>query len=411
MEKQILFLIGASLIAGYLGGKLSNLLKFPAVIGYIIIGLFMGTSVFNVLKLDILESLGIISDIALGIVAFSIGSELQMSVMKKMGKGIVTIIFTESFGAFFLVGVVVFLYSWLIKNNPIHLAITAGLIFGALAPASAPAGTVVVLQEYRAKGPLTNSLLAVVGLDDGLAIVIYGFAAAIASTIILPGAALNVQTALITPVKEIGGAILSGAIIGIVTAFFARKVHSKSELLIITIGAIFICSGLCNHFHFSLILANLVLGMVVINSYIGLGQRMYGVVREITPPIYVVFFVIAGAHLQLRLLPAMGVLGVLYIIFRAAGLIGGAFVGAIITKAETVIKKYLGLGILSQAGVAIGLALMVQRTFIPMGEAGADLALLVINTIAATTIIFEIVGPLTTKIAITKADEIGKAET
>ncbi|MBU0683446.1 MAG: cation:proton antiporter [Candidatus Omnitrophota bacterium] len=398
---DILFFAGLMLACGFIGGKISNRFKFPAVVGYLVMGLFLGPSFLNILNLELLENMGIFNDLALGVVAFIIGSEMRISTLRKIGKGIVTIIFSESFGAFLLVFAGVYFLT-----HKMYLA----LIFGAMAPASAPAGTAVVLQEYRAKGPLTNALYAVVGLDDGLAIIIYAFAAALAK-VSITGSGESFLNIVKGPTIEILGAVVLGGIFGFILGYIARRIHNKKEILSISLAMVMLCSGVSVFFHVSLILANLSLGMMFANSYLYANRRAVEAVNFVSVPIYTIFFVIAGAHLQISLLPAMGVLGVLYIVCRSLGLIGGAFFGTTITKADPVLRKYLGLGILSQAGVAIGLAIMATRDFSMLGQAGKDLAVLVINTIAATTIVFEIIGPIATKFAIQKAGEIGKAKT
>ncbi len=396
---DILFFVGLLIICGFVVGRASNRLKFPAVVGYLIAGLFLGPSFLNVVNTDLLDNLGIFNDVALAIVAFMIGSQMRISTLRKMGKGIITIIFAESICAFLLVFAGVYLLT-----HRLHIA----LIFGAMAPASAPAGTVVVLQEYKAKGPLTNALYTVVGLDDGLAIIIYAFAAALAK-LSLTGSSDSLIQILQRPVIEILGAIVLGTVLGAGFGFFMRMLRNRKEIFAFSLTAVVICAGLANSFRFSLILANLTLGMVFVNLYLLTNRRSTESLDFISLPIYIIFFVIAGAHLQIHLLGVMGMLGLIYIICRSCGLIGGAYIGATISKAESVIRKYLGFGILSQAGVAIGLALMVTREFSALGQSGKDLALLVINTIAATTIIFEIIGPVATKFAIRKAGEIGKS--
>ena len=165
-----------------------------------------------------------------------------------------------------------------------------------------------------------------------------------------------------------------------------------------------------SYLHFSLILANLSMGIVFANLFIFANRRAVEALDVISLPIYTIFFVIAGAHLQISLLPAMGFLGLVYILCRSFGLIGGSFFGAAISKSDPIIRKYLGLGILSQAGVAIGLAIMATRDFSALGQVGKDLGILVINTIAATTIVFEIIGPIATKFAIRQAGEIKKGK-
>ncbi len=396
---EILFLMGLALILGYAGSKIVGRFKFPGVVGYILIGLILGPSFLGIFTDHLVDSMGIISDIALAIVAFTIGSEMRAGVLRRQGAGLATIIFAESFFAFFCVAALVYFLT--------HKGYLA-LIFGAMAPASAPAGTVAVLQEYKAKGPLTSTLLSVVGLDDGLAIIIYGLAAALAKNMITGAQMMTAESFLVGPVAEIVESLILGAGVGAVLAFVLRHVRSKNETLVITLGAIFLCAGLSNAYHLSLILTNLMVGLVLTNISLHASRRAANVIEGLTAPIFVLFFVLAGAHLHLNLLPSMGLLGILYIIGRTVGLIGGAYFGATVSRADKNVRNYLGLGILSQAGVAIGLALITVKEFSALGPEGEAVATLVINTIAATTIIFEIIGPMTTKIAIEKAGEVGK---
>jgi Kef-type K+ transport system membrane component KefB len=394
---DVLFFVGIAIIFGFIGGRVGNRFKFPTVVGYLVAGLLLGPSFLNIFNLQLLNNLKVFNDLALSLVAFIIGSQLPLSTLRKMGRGIITIIFSESLGAFLLVFVGVYLLT-----HQLYMA----LIFAAMAPASAPAGTTVVLQEYKAKGPLTKALYAVVGLDDSLAIIIYAFAAALAK-LSLTAKKVSFMYVLKGPVIEILGAVLLGIFLGVGLGYLLGKIRNKKEVLAVSLSGVMICAGLANYFHFSLILANLSLGMVLVNFFLLANQRSVETLDFISLPIYTLFFVIAGAHLQISFLPTMGLLGLIYIICRSFGLIGGAFFGAAVSRSEAVIRKYLGLGILSQAGVAIGLAIMVTREFSSLGVAGKELALLVINTIAATTIIFEIIGPIGTKIAISKAGEIG----
>ncbi len=395
---DILLFIAIALICGYIGGKISNRFRSPAVVGYLIVGLLLGPSVFKVFDLKTLDKLGIISDVTLSVVAFIIGSEMLLSTLRRIGKGIAIIILSESFLAYFLVLIGVYLLT-----HKLYLA----LIFGAMAPASAPAGTVAVVQEYRAKGPLTDALFAVVGLDDGLAIMIYAFSSALAKMLIT-GKSISVAEAIGKPLLEITIAIALGAGIGFLMGLLMQKIRTTEELLTTTFAGIFLCTGLSKLLHCSLILSNLSLGMVFANLYLRTNRRAYRAIEPLSYPLYIVFFLIAGAHLQIKLLPAMGAIGVIYIILRSLGLIAGASLGATIARAPSVMRKYLGFGILSQAGVAVGLAMLVTREFAQLGDAGAHLATTTINIIAATTIFFEIIGPIGVKFALSKAGEIGK---
>jgi Kef-type K+ transport system membrane component KefB len=394
---DLLFLLGVVLVLGIVGGKILNKLKFPAVVGYLVVGIFLGPSVFGLFRLDLLDRMGIITDFALGIIAFIIGNELRWGLLKRLGGKIITILFVQATATFILITFGV----WLLTHN-----FALSLILGSLGVATAPAGTVVVLQEFKAKGPLTTSLLAIVGLDDGLALIIYGFASALAIFSIGGSKGASLQSVLEWPLLRISGAVVLGIILGLALSYVVRRRYDKNEILTYSLGGILICTGLAGLFNFSIILATMVLGMTVANTFSLSGRRTFEAIQSITIPIYVAFFVLAGAHLQLGLLPKMGILGLIYILTRAFGKIGGASLGAYISKAEMNLRKYLGFALLSQAGVAIGLAMIVQREFGIYGE----LAAVTITIITATTIIHEILGPVGVKYAIAKAGEIGQGQ-
>lgn len=401
-------LIGILLIVGHLAGKLSQLLRLPTVVGYLIVGVVFGPSFFDIMNVGTVDRLGFVSEFGLAIVAFLIGTELSKTLFKKMGKHLFVIMFAESLLAFLLVFGLVWIFGEFAYSNTVF-AVSTALVFAAMAPASAPAGTVAVIHEYRAKGTMTSMLLALVGLDDGLAVMIYAFAIA-GAKIILGGGGVSFTNLVTGPVFEIMGGILIGSAIGVgLTAFLART-RTHSEILTLCLGAILLATGLANALHLSLILTNLAVGMALVNLSGHHADRGYKSVKEITHPVYVIFFILAGAHLDLHILKKLSLLAPVYIVGRSLGLVGGAFLGSTITKAEKNIRKYLGMGILSQAGVAIGLALMVNRQLggpdSPFGEAGRLISLYTINTIAATTIFFEIIGPIMTKIALVKAGEI-----
>jgi Kef-type K+ transport system membrane component KefB len=294
------------------------------------------------------------------------------------------------------------------------------LIFGSIAPASAPAGTVAVIQEYRAKGSLTKALYAIVGFDDGLGIIIFGFASAIARTLLLHESGItsgNMLLMMVGPVKEIVLSFVFGGIIAVIFSFLARKLQSAGDVLILVVGFTFTSIGICTYFHLSLILTNMVVGMIVVNTQPhALVQKIHDRLPLIMPLLFILFFTLAGANLHLSALPALGTLGLIYVLSRSVGLIGGSRVGALFGHVEDKIKKYVGLGILSQAGVAIGLSLIVKHEFQGLGaldvvkrvHSGDILGATVITTVTATCIFFEIIGPILTKVALTKAGEINK---
>jgi len=410
-------LVGAMLIVCFYVGKLVKRTTLPSLIGYMLVGALFGPS-FKHMGLQlftepVLHSLSFITQVALGFVAFSIGSELSMKSLKRLGNGIVWIIFSESFIAFFTVTAIIYAL-------PPH-DLPMALIFGSMAPASAPAGTVAIIQEYKAKGSLTQALYAVVGFDDGLAIVIFGFAAAVAKSLLLAEAPGHVSQGffqmLKAPTVEIILSIAVGTVLGFVLAQLVRFIKNSRDMLIVVFGIVTLGTGLSMMWHLSLILTNMVVGFVLINTRReSLVHKVTAPLLEIMPLTFVLFFCLAGAHLQLAALPGLGVLGIAYIFGRSAGLIGGARIGAALGHVEEKIKKYVGLGILSQAGVAIGLALIVNAEFAGLGSVGADgvahgtlIGTKVITTITATCIVFEIVGPILAKYALGKAGELNKA--
>ena len=406
LDFSALTLLGIVIITGYYMGHTARLVKLPSLIGYMVLGVIFGPSVLHLLSEPTMEHLSFITEVALGFVAFSIGAELSLPTLKRLGPGIISIIFAESFAAFLIVTAAVY---FLTHDLPM------ALIFGAMAPASAPAGTVAVIQECKAKGNLTKALYAVVGFDDGLAIIIFGFAVAFAKNMLIgeaTGQNGSILPAMLLPLEEIGLSILVGGIVGFAFCQMVRKLESSKDILIVIFGAILLATGLSLRWHLSLIMTNMVVGFVLVNTRReALVHRVMAPLQEIMPLLFILFFCLAGAHLELSTLSTLGTLGAVYTIGRTAGLIGGARVGAMIGHVDSKIKKYIGLGILSQAGVAIGLSLIVKHEFAQLDAKynlphAATIGAVVLTTITATCIFFEIIGPILTKVALTKAGEI-----
>ncbi len=409
MSAQAILICAAGLSAGLglYAGKLARRFRLPSLIGYMLLGVTLGVSGLRLLDGQALESMAFITKVALGFVAFAIGSELSFAWLKKQGVGVIAIILTESFGAFLVVFAGVY---FLTGNLPM------AIMFAAVAPASAPAGTVSVIQEYRAKGPLTRILYAVVGFDDALAIFIYAFAAAIARSLLAADAGLaggGGSELLLVAGKEIGVSLLIGLGCGFLYNALAPRLTKPAEVLVLTFGIVGVGVGLAEMFHGSLILSNMIVGLILANT------RSEDTVRRVTSPlggimplIFVLFFCLAGAHLDVSMLSRIGLVGVVYVVCRSVGLVGGSWLGASIGKMDRKIRNNVGLGILSQAGVAIGLALVAKEQFDAMGipEAGRIGSELIV-AITATSIIFEVVGPILTKIALSRTGEINRDET
>lgn len=396
-------LLGFATVLSLYMGRLAKKISLPSLVGYMLLGILLGGSVWGVLSEDNIHSLGFLTDVALGFVAFTIGSELNIKGLKKLGKGIIYIILAESFAAFIVVTTAVWL---LTKNLPM------ALIFGSLAPASAPAGTVAVIQEYGARGTLTKALYAVVGFDDGLAIVIFGFASAAARNMLDPQNSMSLVDSILQPTGEIFFSLLIGGALGYIFTTLSRRLKPLTDIPALTFGFIAAAIGLSQWLHLSLILTCMMLGFVLTNTTSSTKSKaLIGQLRTWMPFLFIPFFLLAGAHLKLSVLPSLGMLGVVYLLSRTTGLMGGAWLGAKAGKAEPKIRKYLGFGILSQAGVAIGLSMLVLNDFTALGTPEAStIATTVITTITATCIIFEVIGPIGAKYALTKANEIGRVK-
>jgi len=396
-----LLIIGGMVGVGFYAGRSMKYLRLPSIIGFMVIGVILGPSLVNILHEDFQQKLSFITDVALSFVAVSIGLELSFKALKKQGAGIILVIFSESFLTFLVVTAAVF---FLTRDLPM------ALVFGAIAPASAPAGTVAIIQEYRAKGPLTKALYSVVGFDDGLGIIIFGFAAAVAKSLLAGeagGESLKWYLLITEPIMEIAFSLGIGAALAFIFCLLARRLKNPRDIFILVFAVILVSAGLCRMLDLSVILTNMIMGIVIVNTQpASLVEKIHRELSEFMPLLFILFFILAGANLHVAALPALGIVGLVYIAARTAGLMGGAALGASVGKLSPNIRKYLGMGILSQAGVAIGLSLVVKTEFSELGAHGQAIGAGVITTVTATCIFFEILGPILTKIALTKAGEI-----
>ena len=399
MFSNLLLLLGIAVAVGFGSGKLFQKLRLPQVVGYLIAGILLGSSFLRLYKPQLLDQLTDMTTFALGLIGFIIGSELRLGTLRRLGKSIFFILFFEALGAFLLVTLGVFAFT-----GKLYL----GLIFGALGSATAPAATVGVLWEYKSRGQLTSTLLAIVGLDDAMALILYGFAISISKTL-FANVGMSVVNIALKPVGEILLSLAVGAVLGLVLSSLARRMRNKGETLVLSLAAILLCSGLARTWGLSLILSNMAMGFALANLAPFGGRRTYSVVQSFVPPVYVLFFVLIGARLQIGLLPQMGVLGLIYLVSRALGKMLGARLGAQASGAAQVVRRYLGICLISQAGVAVGLAIDVYREFFQLGDVGAQVGIMVLTVITATTFVLELAGPPCVRWAVVKAEEAGKA--
>ena len=394
-----ILLLGIILLGAFAVGQVFRRLGIPQVVGFILAGVVMGPSFLGLVPVELNENLSFVSDIALGLIGFDMGGHLRFSDLRRLGKSITWIVLFNVLGAFLLVAIGVYLIT---QSLPI------ALIFGALASATAPAATVDVLAEYDAEGPLTTTLLAVVGIDDAVSLLLFSISAALAESV-LSGSGVSWLAMIELPLIEIGESLLVGVGLGYVLSFIMTRIAGRHDIMAVAVAIVFVCVGLSGPLHISLILTTMVMGVVVVNRDPEHGDNIRYTIEQSGPVVYVLFFALIGARLRIDLLPTMGLLGVVYIIMRAVGKYAGAWLGAVLGDADPIVRDNLGLALLSQAGVAIGLAMGSYDRFCECGALGEELANLVLNVITATTLIVQVIGPIGVKVAITRAGEVGKA--
>lgn len=386
------FYLGIAMVAGLVLSRVVKKLRLPNVTGYLIAGLLIGPCVLGLVPQAALDKLNIITTIALGFIAFSIGGEFKLSSIRSIGKNVIIITLFQSIMAAVLVDIVLCLCGFNVSES---------IILGAIATATAPAATLMVVRQYKAKGELTNTLLPVVAMDDAVGLIVFAVSSAIADTL-ASGAQPSVYTMAVAPLIEIALSLLSGGLLGFLISLSMRFFHSRANKMCICIAGVVLGVAIAQQFGLSDLLVCMSVGAVFANLRNDALEVM-DVCDGWTPPLFMLFFVISGAELDVGALPTVGLLGVLYIVVRSFGKYFGAYLGSVVVKASPNIRKYLGITLLPQAGVAIGMAQMVL-TQLP--QFGARIQAVVLSA----TLIYELVGPVATKIALTKAGEIQGAK-
>lgn len=402
----ILLVIGFALFLGTNGARLFQWLRIPQVVGYIVIGIIIGKSGFGIINSDIIAGLQPLNFFALGVIGFMIGGELHRSVFKKYGSQFVKILLAEGVVAFLIVTALTGGVAWLVLHNAKE-AISLGLILGAIASATAPAATVDVLWEYKTRGILTTTVLAIVALDDALGLFLYSFAASIASVLLGTGGT-SALSSFLHAVWQLGGAMLLGAVAGYLLNLLIRRLHAPDKTLTVVIGVLTLVLGIALYADIDVILAAMTLGMVLINLAPHRSRETFKIVEQFSPPIYALFFIFVGARLTIAGMPGwMWALALAYVIGRTVGKMLGANWGARWAGAPESIRKYLGFCLFSQAGVAIGLSILAGIRFQETMLAGLPMGNVIVMIVTATTFIVQIIGPPSVRIAVKKAGEVG----
>lgn len=393
---NIILLLGLILIAALGFGRFGDKLGIPQVVGYILVGLLLGDSCLNIFSSTLVQAFSPLISIVLALIGFMVGGELKYEIFRRYGRQFFIILLCEGILTMAVVSGLI----WLFTGN-----LAVSILLGALSSATAPAATVDVLWQYKSRGPVTTTVLAIVALDDGLALILYGFAFAIAQSLFNSGG-ITVSHVVLAPIIQILGSLALGCGVGFLLDHLLRFIKKDEDRLVLILGCILMGAGLAERFELSLIMVSMAIGCWLANTPNSRNEKSFEMVKAFTPPIYTLFFVLVGARLKVSLLPQLGSIGLIYVLSRCAGKWSGAYIGARLSGAADTVRKYLGLALFSQAGVAIGLALNTSQYFSRQGAAGQELGTLVINVIAATTFIVQIIGPIAVKFAITKAGEI-----
>ena len=424
---SIYLYIAILLIIGLFSTRLMKLIKLPNITGYIITGILIGPFVFGLFFNNFtyegikespiylyIDKISWVSTIALGFIAFSIGTSFKASILKSIGKRVIIITILEALLASLFV-IAALLIAHFIMPEKISLSLV--LVLGAIASATAPAATLMVIKQYNAKGSLVDTLLPVVALDDAAALILFAVLFQLAKGVSL-GADFSIYLSLIKPFIEIIISVAFGAVIGLIVALLNKLFKSRNNRLILCIFTVFLSVGLyilfsqpyMGEFELSSLLICMASGAVYTNLANDREEKTLDLLDRFTSPIYMVFFIISGATLDLTIFASKNciivlIVALIYILFRVAGKYFGAFTGASITRCEPKIKKYLGLTLIPQAGVAIGLATNANKLF-STNPATAEIGGLIIAIILTSTLVYELIGPLISKYALVKAGDI-----
>lgn len=390
----MLLYLALALALGLIITRVLKLIHLPNVTAYLVAGLIISPYSFGLMPETALKSLNLFSTIALGFIAFSIGFSFRFDNLKELGGKIYTITLFQAILTTVLVDAAMFI-AYLCGAIDLPLV----FIFGAIATATAPAATLLVVKQYKADGPVTKTLLPVVAIDDAIGLIVFELSLSV-SKLLAVGEAISFVNIVLIPLKDIALSLAIGAALGFIVAMAEKLFLSRANRLTVIIICVFTGVALAELLHLSSLLLCMAIGGVFCN-FDKHTERVMDVYDRWTHPLYVLFFVISGAGLDVRILLSVGVVGIIYILVRSFGKYTGAYLGASIGKAQPTVKKYLGLTLLPQAGVAIGMAQVVanEPDLAPWAPA-------VTTVVLSATLIYELVGPLITKLALKKAGEI-----
>lgn len=411
MIKDVILAISVILLTGLLFTKIAKALHFPNVTGYLVGGLLIGPSVLGLVDKTMLSGLNILCDVALGFIALTIGFNFKVSYFKKVGAKPFIIALFESLMASVLVFCAVMLFALIagkdkLGNQPVVFA----LLLASIASATAPAATLLVIKQYKAKGEVTDNLLSVVAIDDAVALAIFGFSMTFALRIFNHTSDGNLALSIAMPFIEIILSLVIGVVLGIGLVLLIHFFKGRSNRICCVIAICFAGIGIDSvinsafDMNLSTLLTCMMIGAVMINLS-NYAMDVMPLIDRFTPALYMLFFVVSGADLELKSVASIGLIGIIYVIVRVVGKYIGAIIGSVISKAGKSTTKYLGWCLIPQAGVALGLSGLVATRFV-----GSPIGPQIRTIILCATLIYELIGPLVVKITLTKAKEIETAK-
>ncbi|MBQ7340824.1 MAG: cation:proton antiporter [Oscillospiraceae bacterium] len=404
-----LIVLALAIIGGLMMSRLTKLLKLPAVTAYLLAGLLLGPFAIGALKvpglgfnsLEQVESLSVLTQIALGFIAFTIGNEFRLTQLKTFGSKAITIGILQAVITTLLVDVVLIALHFMF---PQFLSLSSAITLGAIAAATAPAATLMVVRQYKADGPLTKLLLLVVAIDDAVGLLLFALSFGIANA--LSSGAIDLISVLAEPMLEVVLSLILGGVMGVLLNLVEKFFHSRSKRMAVSVAFVLLTVGLSSlkfqigpvHIGFSLLLVCMMTGTVFCNIC-STSEELMDRVDRWTVPFNILFFVLSGAELDLNILtnPATLIVGVIYIIARSAGKLLGSSSSCALTKCTKTVRDNLGITLLPQAGVALGMAMTASA--LPGGD-------VVRNVVLFAVLVYELVGPAMTKRALMKAGEI-----
>jgi Kef-type K+ transport system membrane component KefB len=384
--------LGVILLLALLAGHVVKYLRVPEVTGYILAGVLLGPAGIALITHETLQSLQVFSEVALGLILFAIGSVFELERFQRLGRRLATLTAVESLlAAIFVTG------GLLALGQPIIVA----LLLGVIAMETAAASTLMVMRECNADGPLTETLSGIIALNNifcltGFLVVTAGFD--LFREVSQGGPALEVIYRSIYPlIWQLVGSVALGFVVGVLLAAWSSQVLEHGEMLILLIGAILLAVGAAQLLDLSPLLATLAVGATMVNLSTE-SRRIFGALGQTDPPLYAIFFVIAGADLNVGLLPSLGLIGLVYVLGRAGGKLLGTLVATRRVAPEPMVRRYLGYAILSQAGLAVGLLLAINRRY-------PELAPVITTVVLGAVTVFELIGPISARYALVRSGE------